>query len=160
MGGWLLTANINPEGEAMVTLVFAMSINVLNELNRGPRAKGFKNQKGFAPVTLVVKGQNVPPSETVNEEKDELPTIPDREQYNKADSPKITVMWHNVKDIPDSLLKHISLENNENKPETSSRDTQEGLKMIKIFKDHSSKTFILDDFGFYEKRQKIIQEKA
>ncbi|KAF2309268.1 hypothetical protein GH714_001440 [Hevea brasiliensis] len=92
MGGWLLTANINPEGEAMVTLVFAMSINVLNELNRGPRAKGFKNQKGFAPVTLVVKGQNVPPSETVNEEKDELPTIPDREQYNKADSPKITVM--------------------------------------------------------------------
>lgn len=31
--------------------------------------------------------------------------------------------------------------------------------MIKIFKDNASKTCILDDFGFYEKRQKIIQEK-
>jgi len=31
--------------------------------------------------------------------------------------------------------------------------------MIKIFKDHSSKTCILDDFEFYEKRQKIVQEK-
>lgn len=232
------------------------NIDGLNELNRGPRAKGFKNQKGFAPVTLVVKGQNVPSSETVNEEKDEMPTLPDREQYNKADfaedytdakffviksyseddvhkSIKYNVWastpngnkkldaayqeaqqksggcpvflffsvntsgqfvglaemvgsvdfqknveywqqdkwtgcfplkWHIVKDIPNSLLKHITLENNENKPVTNSRDTQEvkleqGLKMIKIFKDHSSKTCILDDFGFYEKRQKIIQEK-
>lgn len=34
-----------------------------------------------------------------------------------------------------------------------------GLKLIKIFKEHSSKTCILDDFGFYEARQKTIQEK-
>ena len=33
--------------------------------------------------------------------------------------------WHIVKDIPNSLLKHITLENNENKPVTNSRDTQE-----------------------------------
>lgn len=31
--------------------------------------------------------------------------------------------------------------------------------MIKIFKEHLSKTCILDDFGFYEARQKTIQEK-
>lgn len=31
--------------------------------------------------------------------------------------------------------------------------------MIKIFKEHASKTCILDDFGFYEARQKTIQEK-
>jgi hypothetical protein len=31
--------------------------------------------------------------------------------------------------------------------------------MIKVFKEHSSKTCILDDFGFYEARQKTIQEK-
>lgn len=31
--------------------------------------------------------------------------------------------------------------------------------MIKIFKEHSSKTCILDDFGFYEDREKMIQEK-
>ncbi|XP_021615519.1 YTH domain-containing protein ECT4 isoform X2 [Manihot esculenta] len=232
------------------------SIDGLNELNRGPRAKGLKNQKGFGHVTLIVKGQNVLPGETVNEEKDVLPMIPDREQYNKADFPEdytnakffviksyseddvhksikynvwastpngnkkldaayqeaqqkpggcpvylffsvntsgqfvglaemvgpvdfhknveywqqdkwtgcFPLKWHIVKDIPNSLLKHITLENNENKPVTNSRDTQEvkleqGLKMIKIFKDNASKTCILDDFGFYEKRQKIIQEK-
>ncbi|XP_030956123.1 YTH domain-containing protein ECT4-like isoform X4 [Quercus lobata] len=73
------------------------------------------------------------------------------------------VKWHIVKDIPNSLLKHIALENNDNKPVTNSRDTQEvkleqGLKMIAIFKEHPSKTSILDDFGFYEDRQKKIQE--
>jgi YTH domain-containing family protein len=230
------------------------NIDGLNELNRGPRAKGFKNQKISTPVTIAVKGQNIPPMENIAEDKDE--TIPERENYNKADFPEVysdaklfiiksyseddvhksikynvwastpngnkkldaayqeaqqksggcpvflffsvntsgqfvglaemagpvdfhknveywqqdkwtgcfPVKWHIVKDIPNSLLKHITLENNENKPVTNSRDTQEvkleqGLKMINIFKEHSSKTCILDDFGFYEKRQKIIQEK-
>lgn len=35
------------------------------------------------------------------------------------------VKWHIVKDVPNSLLKHIILENNENKPLTNSRDTHE-----------------------------------
>ncbi|KAI3706290.1 hypothetical protein L6452_23923 [Arctium lappa] len=74
------------------------------------------------------------------------------------------VKWHIVKDVPNNLLKHIILENNENKPVTNSRDTQEvkleqGLQVIKIFKDHCSKQCILDDFEFYEERQKRIQEK-
>ncbi|XP_024985182.1 YTH domain-containing family protein 2-like [Cynara cardunculus var. scolymus] len=74
------------------------------------------------------------------------------------------VKWHIVKDLPNSLLKHITLENNENKPVTNSRDTQEvkleqGLQMIKIFKEHSCKQCILDDFDFYEDRQRRIQEK-
>ncbi|KAI3823158.1 hypothetical protein L1987_04590 [Smallanthus sonchifolius] len=73
------------------------------------------------------------------------------------------VKWHIVKDIPNSLLKHIVLEYNEYKPVTNSRDTQEvnlehGLQMIKIFKEHSSKQCILDDFQFYEDRQRKIQE--
>ncbi|XP_065865134.1 YTH domain-containing protein ECT2 [Euphorbia lathyris] len=232
------------------------NVDGLNELNRGPRAKGFKNQKGFTPITIAVKGQNTPLVETISEEKEDLSAIPDREQYNRADFAEeyteakffiiksyseddvhksikynvwastpngnkkldaayqeaqqksggcpiflffsvntsgqfvglaemvgpvdfhknveywqqdkwtgcFPVKWHVVKDIPNSLLKHITLENNENKPVTNSRDTQEvkleqGLKIIKIFKDHSNKTCILDDFGFYEKRQKIIQEK-
>uniref|UniRef100_A0A1J3CUA1 YTH domain-containing family protein n=1 Tax=Noccaea caerulescens TaxID=107243 RepID=A0A1J3CUA1_NOCCA len=72
--------------------------------------------------------------------------------------------WHIVKDVPNSLLKHITLENNENKPVTNSRDTQEvkleqGLNVIKIFKEHNSKTCILDDFSFYADRQKTILEK-
>ncbi|XVF57334.1 hypothetical protein PTKIN_Ptkin06aG0196700 [Pterospermum kingtungense] len=75
-----------------------------------------------------------------------------------------TVKWHIIKDVPNTSLRHITLENNENKPVTNSRDTQEvnfeeGIQVLKIFKDHSSKTCILDDFEFYEGRQKIIQEK-
>lgn len=229
----------------------------LNELNRGPRAKGSKNQKEFAaPPTLAVKGQNLPTTVTNDKEKDKTVGVPDREQYNKADFSEeyadakcfiiksyseddvhksikysvwastpngnkklhaaymeaqekpgscpvflffsvntsgqfvglaemtgpvdfnknleywqqdkwngcFPVKWHIVKDVPNSLLKHITLDNNENKPVTNSRDTQEvklepGLKLIKIFKEHSSKTCILDDFGFYETRQKTIQEK-
>ncbi|XP_018445647.1 YTH domain-containing protein ECT3 [Raphanus sativus] len=73
------------------------------------------------------------------------------------------VKWHIVKDIPNSSLRHITLENNENKPVTNSRDTQEvkieqGVKVIKIFKEHETKTSILDDFVFYESREKIIKE--
>ncbi|GMJ11796.1 evolutionarily conserved C-terminal region 2 [Hibiscus trionum] len=74
------------------------------------------------------------------------------------------VKWHIIKDVPNTSLRHITLENNENKPVTNSRDTQEvnfeqGVQILKIFKDHSSKTCILDDFEFYETREKIIQEK-
>lgn len=229
----------------------------LNELNRGPRAKGGKNnQKGFTPTILAVKGQNLPANLSTDEEKDKTSAIPDRDQYNKADfseeytdakffviksyseddihkSIKYNVWastqngnkkldaayqeaqqkpggcpvflffsvntsgqfvglaemvgpvdfnksveywqqdkwngcfplkWHIVKDVPNNLLRHITLDNNENKPVTNSRDTQEvmlepGLKLIKIFKEYNSKTCILDDFGFYEARQKTILEK-
>lgn len=65
------------------------NIDGLNELNRGPRAKGFsKNQKGFAPVTLAVKGQSLPSSDANGEEKDKTSATPDQEQYNKADFPE------------------------------------------------------------------------
>ncbi|CAL5078533.1 unnamed protein product [Urochloa decumbens] len=74
------------------------------------------------------------------------------------------VKWHIVKDVPNSLLKHIILENNENKPVTNSRDTHEvkleqGLQVLKIFKDHVCKTSILDDFNFYDNREKMMQER-
>ena len=36
---------------------------------------------------------------------------------------------------------------------------EQGLQMLKLFKEHVSKTSILDDFGFYETRQKVMQEK-
>lgn len=43
------------------------------------------------------------------------------------------VKWHIVKDVPNSLLKHITLENNENKPVTNSRDTQEVFLLLMHF---------------------------
>ncbi|GMH15002.1 hypothetical protein Nepgr_016843 [Nepenthes gracilis] len=69
------------------------------------------------------------------------------------------VKWHIIKDIPNSHLRHILLENNDNRPVTYTRDTQEidlkpGLEMLKIFKNYSAKTSLLDDFCFYEVREK------
>ncbi|KAL0857631.1 hypothetical protein Bca101_062785 [Brassica carinata] len=226
----------------------------LNELNRGPRAKGTKNQKGDSEDSLEVMEQTG--DSNVTETLEDTCIVPDKEQYNKEDFPvdyenamffviksyseddvhksikynvwastpngnkklaaayeeaqqkpggcpiflffsvnasgqfvglaemtgpvdfntnveywqqdkwtgSFPLKWHIVKDVPNSLLKHITLENNENKPVTNSRDTQEvkleqGLKIVKIFKEHTSKTCILDDFSFYEVRQKTILEK-
>ena len=47
------------------------------------------------------------------------------------------VRWVYVKDVPNGQLRHIRLENNENKPVTNSRDTQEvppekGRQVLKI----------------------------
>lgn len=35
------------------------------------------------------------------------------------------VKWHIVKDVPNTQFRHIILENNDNRPVTYSRDTQE-----------------------------------
>ncbi|KAF3636448.1 YTH domain-containing family protein 2 [Capsicum annuum] len=256
--GWMTVDNrFKPRGRGNSFYAYGNeNLDGLNELNRGPRGKGSKNQKGLTPVALAVKGQNTPLSVTKDAEKDKPSLIPDREQYNHSDFPVtyvdtkffiiksyseddvhksikynvwastpngnkkldaayqeaqqnsggcpvflffsvntsgqfvgvaemvgpvdfnknvdywqqdkwigcFPVKWHIVKDVPNSLLKHITLENNENKPVTNSRDTQEvkmeqGLLVLKIFKDHISKQCILDDFDFYEDRQKRIQEK-
>ncbi len=68
------------------------------------------------------------------------------------------VKWIYVKDVPNSQLRHIRLENNENKPVTNSRDTQEvppekGKQVLKILHNYRHTTSIFDDFSHYEKRQ-------
>jgi len=47
-------------------------------------------------------------------------------------SGQFPVKWHIIKDVPTNLLRHIILENNDNKPVTNSRDTQE-VKFTYIF---------------------------
>ncbi|CAN1340526.1 YTH domain-containing protein ECT2 [Linum perenne] len=74
------------------------------------------------------------------------------------------VRWHIVKDVPNSRFRHILLENNDNKPVTHSRDCQEvklehGIEMLKIFKAHDSYTSILDDFEFYDQRERVLKER-
>ncbi|XP_019443670.1 PREDICTED: uncharacterized protein LOC109347971 isoform X1 [Lupinus angustifolius] len=76
----------------------------------------------------------------------------------------LPVKWHIIKDVPNPQLRHIILENNDHKPVTNSRDTQEvsfphGVEMLNIFKNYVAKTSILDDFEFYESRQKVMLEK-
>ncbi|XP_028759088.1 YTH domain-containing protein ECT4 isoform X2 [Neltuma alba] len=79
-------------------------------------------------------------------------------------SGQLPVKWHIVKDVPNSQFRHIVLENNDNKPVTNSRDTQEvklqqGIEMLTIFKNYEAETSILDDFDYYEDRQKAMQER-
>lgn len=40
-------------------------------------------------------------------------------------SGQFPVKWHIIKDVPNSRFRHILLENNDNKPVTHSRDSQE-----------------------------------
>lgn len=48
-------------------------------------------------------------------------------------SGQFPVKWHIIKDVPNSQFRHIVLENNDNKPVTNSRDTQEvGLDLISL----------------------------
>ncbi|KAG2704230.1 hypothetical protein I3760_06G175200 [Carya illinoinensis] len=75
------------------------------------------------------------------------------------------VKWHIIKDVPNGQLRHIILENNDNRPVTFTRDTQEiglnqGLQMLCIFKSYTAKTSLLDDFKFYESRVKSLHSKS
>ncbi|XP_073033927.1 YTH domain-containing protein ECT4-like isoform X1 [Primulina eburnea] len=79
-------------------------------------------------------------------------------------SGRFPVKWHIIKDVPNSLFRHILLENNDNKPVTHSRDSQEvkleqGIEMIKIFKNYDAETSLLDDFNFYDEREKFLLER-
>ncbi|XP_022734141.1 uncharacterized protein LOC111287734 [Durio zibethinus] len=79
-------------------------------------------------------------------------------------SGQFPVKWYIIKDAPNSQFRHILLENNDNKPVTNSKDTQEvefeqGIEMLNIFKNYESHSSILDDFYFYEERQKAMQER-
>lgn len=68
------------------------------------------------------------------------------------------VKWIYVKDVPNQHMRHIRLENNENKPVTNSRDCQEvpnvqGIEVLRIISAYKHVTSIFDDFVHYEKRQ-------
>ena len=71
---------------------------------------------------------------------------------------KFEVRWIYVKDVPNQQFRNIRLENNENKPVTNSRDTQEipyekGKLMLKTLHLYQHKTSIFDDFQYYESKQ-------
>ncbi|RWW54716.1 hypothetical protein BHE74_00038676, partial [Ensete ventricosum] len=61
------------------------NLDGLRELNKGPRAGCFGNQKGFGPnVTVAVRVQSLPANVNVQDSG----AIPGSGQYNKADFPK------------------------------------------------------------------------
>lgn len=74
------------------------------------------------------------------------------------------VKWIFVKDVPMREFKNIRLENNEDKPVTNSRDTQEvpnakGIQFLRILSAYKHSTSIFDDFIHYEQRQKAEDTK-
>lgn len=79
-------------------------------------------------------------------------------------SGQFSVRWRIIKDVPNIRFRHILLENNDNKPVTHSRDSQEvtlkeGIEMLKIFKDYDARTTIIDDFEFYDDRERVLKER-
>ena len=74
------------------------------------------------------------------------------------------VRWIYVKDVPNIQLRYIRLENNENKPVTNSRDTQEvpferGKQVLRVMHSYKHTTSIFDDFVHYERRQEEEDSK-
>jgi hypothetical protein len=72
------------------------------------------------------------------------------------------VEWIFIKDIPNKFFKDIKLTNNDFKPVTNSRDTQEiprneGEIMIKIFEEFKFQTCILQHFQYYDERQNLFE---
>lgn len=67
----------------------------------------------------------------------------------------LQLRWIYIKDVPNNALRHLRLNNTqENKPVTSSRDTQEvpyevGTEMLRIITSYNSKTSLLQDFAYY-----------
>jgi hypothetical protein len=78
---------------------------------------------------------------------------------------RMDVRWIFVKDIPNSQLRHIRVWNNENKPVTNSRDTQElpsdaGVAMLRIFSDYPSKSsVILTNLVSAEMKTEVAKEE-
>ncbi|CAL4976500.1 unnamed protein product [Urochloa decumbens] len=68
------------------------------------------------------------------------------------------VRWHIVKDIPNYSLQHITLQNNENKPVTHSRDTQEVSVPCPFLhrKLCSTVEFNFRKFQFHESRKESL----
>jgi hypothetical protein len=58
-----------------------------------------------------------------------------------------SLKWHIVKDVPNNMLKHIILENNENKPVTNSRDTQEVIILQTSFHWLAKRVVFLSSVG-------------
>ncbi|KAH3766742.1 YTH family RNA binding protein Mmi1 [Pelomyxa schiedti] len=73
---------------------------------------------------------------------------------------KFSVKWILIKDVPNALFRHLTITtmDNEIKPVTNSRDTQEvplpyGCEMLRIFVAFKSRRSLLDDFEWYEQKQ-------
>lgn len=77
--GWMTVDNrFKPRGRGNNFYGYGNeNMDGLNELNRGPRGKGSKNQKGFTVAALAVKGHTIPLTVTNDAEKDKASLLSD-----------------------------------------------------------------------------------
>ncbi|KAK6157032.1 hypothetical protein DH2020_011280 [Rehmannia glutinosa] len=164
-------------------------LEALTELTRGPRSDSRNNSPKLAAAEVESPGLAIETDNTPNGNKKLDAAFREADAKTSETGTKCPVFlffrlisakiwtfgslingmvfpikWHIIKDVPNTLLRHIILENNENRPVTYSRDTQEiglkqGLEMLGIFKNYSERTSVLDDFNFYENREKSLKAK-
>ncbi|KAI3973388.1 hypothetical protein MKW92_050499, partial [Papaver armeniacum] len=67
-------------------------------------------------------------------------------------SGQFPVKWHIIKDVPNSQFRTLFLK-------TMIVKLEQGLEMLGILKNYETDLSILDDFDFYEERQKAMQER-
>lgn len=127
------------------------NVDGLNELNKGPRAKGFKNQEGFDPVTVAAKGQNLKSSESTPE--DNLPLIPDKEKYGGEDFPEsysdakfFIIKSYSEDDVHKSVKYNMwtSTPNGNKKLDAAYREAKEKSSDCPVFLLFSVSTITLD----------------
>ncbi len=68
------------------------------------------------------------------------------------------VKWIYVKDVPNHQLRHIRLENNENKPVTNSRDTQ--VKHPLYLRDYEQRSLRLNFVGIFRRYLQIKESRS
>jgi len=76
---------------------------------------------------------------------------------------KFKVEWIFIKDIENKEFRHIMVESL-NKPVTNLRDAQEipydaGMQMLKIFKEYTPQTTILDEFEYYDNDELLKKQE-
>jgi hypothetical protein len=76
---------------------------------------------------------------------------------------RFEVQWIFIKDVPNNEVKSILVPDNENKPITNVRDTQEipyeeGMMLLKKFKEYEHTASLLDVFEHYDKEEKKKKE--
>jgi len=130
------------------------NLDGLSELNRGPRANRFKNQKGFGPnVSIAVKGQT-------NGNVEDSCVVPDKDQYNKADFPVdysdakfFIIKSYSEDDIHKSVKYNVwaSTPNGNKKLDAAYQEAQEkvgGCPVFLFFSVSMKSTFTLYDSEF------------
>ncbi|WOL07952.1 RNA-binding protein [Canna indica] len=125
---WMASISQEIEGNGFFGYVNE-NMDGLGELNKGPRSGHFRNQKVFGlTITPAVRRQSLPINVNTSGQFVGVAEMVGLVDFNKTfdywQPDKwigcFSVKWHIAMDVPNSILKHIILQNNDNEPVTNS----------------------------------------